>query len=375
MGNLMSACCDRKSIPTSVPKDPNIANPRNVNNQAGSSDGMHIKKHSAIEDFLLEAKLGQGAYGAVYRALKNSNSKEYAIKIVKKKMFKNAIRLKDALNEKNIMIKTDHPFVVKLHYAFQDTRNIYFAMDYLKSGTLGKYLRMHGRFDEETTLFYSAQIILALKYLHEDMKIVYRDLKPDNILVDEYGYIKLSDFGLSAIGCDRLTSICGTYEYIAPEILRGEEYGDTVDYFSLGCLIFEMLTGRSPFVSLKAKNKNCSVIKNILAGRFEFPEETPMSDNAKNLIIKLLNSIPKTRLGSNGALEIQEHPFYDSLNWEVLFNKELEPPMQVQAFPGIVEHTNKFNNMFSEPATYLMIPGFDYESENESFEPFDVEDD
>ena len=366
MGNAISNCCDKPpNIFSSVRKpekqpagpDPELST---------CVDELSKKKAVSLSDFVLEAKLGQGGYGAVFRATKISNNKEYALKVVKKKLFKNAVRIKDALNEKNIMISTRHPFIVRLHYAFQDKRSIYYVMDYLKGGALSKYIKKQGHFSELVAKFYAAQVVLALKYLHEEKKIVYRDLKPDNILLDDFGYIKLSDFGLSTIGVERLTSICGTYEYIAPEILRGEEYTCMVDYFSLGCLLFEMIYGKSPFTSIVLRNTHSTIIKNILAGRYEFHRGIVVSTEVKDLILKLLDRNPRARLGFNGAAEIQNHPFFDNVDWEALHHRQLEPPFEVQIFTGHIEHFNRFTDAFNEKMTNWEITGFSYESEGGS---------
>lgn len=365
MGNIVEKLCKHKSLSIKPPKDAVELSKRPNSDSISHSDQSSHKPHISISDFNLESKLGQGAYGSVYRGVKITTKKEYAIKIVKKKMFKDSIRIQDALNEKNVMTTTHHPFIVKLHYAFQDEKNIYYAMDFCKGGTLTKYIKHANRLSEDITRFYCAQILVALRYLHETKKIVYRDLKPDNILVDDCGYIKLSDFGLSAMNIERLTSICGTYEYIAPEILRGEEYTDLVDYFSLGCLIYEMLHGKSPFLSQGYKNRNCNIIKNILAGRYQFIDDVHISPEVKDLITKLLENDPKKRLGANSGDEIQNHPFFNKINWKQILNKELTSPLSVHSFRGYVERKNRFTEEISEPNTSLVIKGFDYASEEE----------
>lgn len=361
MGTVLSSFCQEKTFKS----NPDVARNEPLDKLADGNVNPNDKsnyKRATVDDFILTTKLGQGGFGAVHLAVKKSNKKEYAIKIVKKKMFKNALRIKDALNEKNIMIKASNPFVIRLHYAFQDKKRIYYVMDFVKGGVLLKYISEMKRFDEPTTIFYAGQIVLALKYLHEEKNIVYRDLKPENILVDEHGYIKLSDFGLSSMGVERLRSLCGTYEYIAPEILKGKEYTKVIDYFSLGCLIYEMLHGYSPFANPVFKKKNKDIIKSIIDGNYEFSKYLKVSDEAKDLIDRLLDTDPEKRLGANGTREIQNHKFFKSLDWEELYLKKLRAPIKVGIVSGVVEKKNKFSESLYD-SNGVVLGGFEYDCE------------
>lgn len=365
MGSTICKICDSKTINQIVPKENDDNNDDIEKTTKVESPQPKPKKKKSIDDFTLNSKLGEGGYGSVYWATHKHNKKEYAIKVIKKKLFKDVIRIKDAMNEKDIMVKASNPFIVKLHYAFQDKRNLYYAMDYVQGGILLRYMKYSGRFTEEVTRFYIAQVLVALKYLHEEKDIVYRDLKPDNILVDEFGYIKLTDFGLSSIGVERLTSICGTYEYIAPEILRGEEYTGMVDFFSLGCLMFEMLYGYSPFNVATNPNRNHTIIKNILKNEYTFDPAIEISETAKDLIRKLLNPQQDARLGANGALEIQQHKFFDSYDWDGLYKKKLRAPMKVDVFTGFNNRQQRFKDPASDSILSMVLGGFEYDEEDE----------
>lgn len=339
--------------------------PRPGSNKPYSRTNGTVKRIS-IDDFNILTRLGQGGFGTVYLAIKKYNNKEYAIKVVKKKLFKSALRVKDAINEKNIMVKASNPFVIKLHYAFQDDRRIYYVMEYINGGVLLTYLRYMKRFNEKTTRFYAAQIALALKYLHEEKDVVYRDLKPENILVDETGYVRLSDFGLSAMGVERLNSVCGTYEYIAPEILRGKEYTKVIDYFSFGCLIYEMLHGYSPFAEKTHATENRSIIRSIVEGKYSIDAKLSISPEAQDLISKLLALDPDQRLGTNGVQEIQDHPFFDKINWSNLYKKKIQCPITVIRYPGVVEKKNKLTESFQESSLNIVVSGFDYDADHEA---------
>lgn len=205
-----------------------------------------------INDFVVKHKIGEGSFGKVYVVQRKSDSNLFALKVVsKERLLSEKIRLKDVFTEKEVMMKANHPFIVQLYFTFQDEKNLYYGMHYMNGGNLGFYLRKMKRFSEETSRFYCAQIILALQYLHQELKAIYRDLKPENVLIDETGYLKLTDFGLSSLGTENAKSICGTMNYIAPEVLFGQEYSYEVDFWALGCLVFEMISGQPPF---KANN-------------------------------------------------------------------------------------------------------------------------
>lgn len=365
MGNAIVQTCQWNTLSIQVPKDSDSEQGNTESSQPAKLPRSQLRKHKSIADFTLNSKLGQGGFGAVYRATQKSNNNEFAIKVIKKSLFRDSLRVQDILNEKNIMTNAFHPFIVRLHYAFQDKRNIYYAMDFVKGGMLLRYMRRLGCCSEEVVRFYIAQIILALKYLHEDKKIVYRDLKPENILIDEQGYIKLIDFGLSAMGVERLTSICGTYEYIAPEILRGEEYSEMVDYFSLGCLMYEMLTGSSPFNTRQSQSDSFNVIRNILKNNYEFDPDMVISAEARDLINKLLNPDPSERLGFKGAVEIQSHEFFKTVDWDKLYQKEITAPIQVDIYTGYEEKKYRIHDTVKNSGCNIFVKGLEYSTDEE----------
>ena len=205
------------------------------------------------------------------------------------------------------------PFLVGLHYAFQTPDKLYFVLDFLNGGELYFHLRRKIRFDEKLAKFYIAEVILAIKCLH-DSGIIYRDLKPENILLDHTGHIKLTDFGLSKLVEEekQAFTFCGTPEYLAPEIIKGKGHDKSVDWWSLGAILYEMLTGRAPFVN---KNKRKILIdvqtKQILMRKSFSPEVT-------DLLNHLLEKDPTMRLGygKTDYREIMAHPFFAGLDWD-----------------------------------------------------------
>ena len=197
-------------------------------------------------------------------------------------------------------------------------------MPYLAGGELFQHLKKFGTFDEEKVRFYGAQIALALEYLHKK-GIIYRDLTPENILMDENGYLKLADFGMAKKlkENEKTLSFCGTPEYLAPEIITMEGHDKTVDWWSFGILLFEMLYGKSPFY-MENINKMYDLIK---TSPVKFPKKINLSEEAKDIIQKLLEKNPKKRLGSKGGIEeIKKHPFFAKIDFNLIEQKKVEAP-------------------------------------------------
>lgn len=190
--------------------------------------------------------IGKGYFGKVTQVKYKNDGLIYALKTLKKSKLKEAKHIEHTQTERKIMEIVNHPFIVSLKFAFQTEKKLYFAMDYYNGGELFFHLRKRGKFNEAQAKFYLAQIVLAIEFLHSK-KIIYRDLKPENIVLDINGYIKLTDFGLAKdniaddSGCTQ--TFCGTPEYLAPEIIRGDKYGKAVDVWCIGILMYEMLYG------------------------------------------------------------------------------------------------------------------------------------
>ena len=209
-------------------------------------DSLVLDAGCSIDDFELLDMLGTGTFGHVKLCKHKATGNHFAIKVQKKH---DVIRLKQVehvLSEKKILASTDHPFIVRMPAAFQDSKNLYMVLELVIGGELFSHLRKAGRFSNETSRNYAAQIVLALCHLHE-RDIVYRDLKPENLLLDEKGYLKLTDFGFAKEVVDRTWTLCGTPEYLAPEIIQSKGHGKAVDWWALGVLTYEMLAGYPPF--------------------------------------------------------------------------------------------------------------------------------
>jgi len=248
--------------------------------------------------------------------------------------------------ERSVLEYIRHPFIVTLRYAFQSHDKLFFVLDYCPGGELFFHLGKAGRFSEDRACFYAAQMVLALEYLHLQ-GIVYRDLKPENVLLDIHGDIALTDFGLSKEGIEDNSSahsFCGTPEYLAPEILSRVGHGRAADWWSLGALLFEMLTGMPPFYSRKRER----LFQKILKAQLRVPKS--LSTASQDILQGLLTRNPNDRLGSlTDAEEIKAHPFFEGIDWSKLLNKELVPPFQ-PVVTDVSTDTNNFDTEFTRMA-------------------------
>jgi len=293
---------------------------------------MMYKRNAAdkpvtLTDFNIIKKLGKGNFGTVFLAEKLDNGLLYAMKQLRKDFILKNGAVGCTKLEKEILKRTHYPFLVGLEYAFQTPANIYFVMKFYRGGELYRHLQKKRRFSEESSKFYGAQIALALGELHKN-KIIYRDMKPENILLDVDGYVALADFGLAKILEENqsTTTFCGTPEYIAPEIISGTGHNKQVDWWGLGILLYEMMIGIPPFHS---KNQHL-LYQFIKSKEVIFPDPKKygivISTEAKDIITRLLQKKPMDRLGAEKDVdEIMSHPFFKGISVAKLMNKEIIP--------------------------------------------------
>ena len=287
-----------------------------------ASDPSPARKVS-LEDFKILKVLGRGNYGKVQLVKQVETGKLFALKSMSKKLIADSDQIEQTLTERNLLLKTAHPFLVAAHYTFQTDAKIFMVLDYVPGGELFGRLKEESTFSENRVRLYAAEIALGLGHLHS-LGFIYRDLKPENILVDIDGHLKITDFGLAKNTDESggtTTSFCGTPEYIAPEMLQRQPYTKSVDWWSFGILIFEMLTGLPPFYD---ENVN-QMYRAILRDEIQYPSH--VSRNARDLIDKLLDRNPQSRLGASAQDidEIKAHPFFAPLDWEKVYNKEYTP--------------------------------------------------
>jgi len=276
-----------------------------------------------LEDFDLLKVLGKGGFGKVMLVRKKETTDIYAMKVLKKEAVIRRNQVAHTKTETHILKQIRHPFLTRMFFAFQNEGKLYMVLNYLPGGELFYRLKREGRFSVERVRLYTAEIALGLGHLHS-LDMIYRDLKPENILLDEIGHVCLTDFGLSkemVTTANAARTFCGTPEYLAPEILQGIGHGKAVDWWSLGTLVFEMLTGLPPFYS---RNIN-HMYEKILKAELRCPTYLP--PEVKSLIEGLLVRDPLRRVGSGPGdiKELEKAPFFSTISFNKVFNKEYTP--------------------------------------------------
>ncbi|XP_026571470.1 protein kinase C zeta type isoform X4 [Pseudonaja textilis] len=300
-------------------------------------DGIKISQGLGLQDFDLIRVIGRGSYAKVLLVRLKKNDQIYAMKVVKKELVHDDEDIDWVQTEKHVFEQaSNNPFLVGLHSCFQTTSRLFLVIEYVNGGDLMFHMQRQRKLPEEHARFYAAEICIALNFLHE-RGIIYRDLKLDNVLLDTEGHIKLTDYGMCKEGLgpgDTTSTFCGTPNYIAPEILRGEEYGFSVDWWALGVLMFEMMAGRSPF-DIITDNPDMNTEDYLFQVILEKPIRIPrfLSVKASHVLKGFLNKDPKERLGcqpQTGFSEIKSHTFFRSIDWDLLEKKQATPPFQPQ---------------------------------------------
>uniref|UniRef100_A0A8C1C3M7 protein kinase C n=1 Tax=Cyprinus carpio carpio TaxID=630221 RepID=A0A8C1C3M7_CYPCA len=312
------------------------------------------KSTLCLQDFRMIAVLGRGHFGKVLLSEYKRSGKVYAIKALKKGDIVARDEVESLLCEKRIfetVNSTQHPFLVNLFACFQTPEHVCFVMEYTAGGDLMMHIHADV-FSETRSVFYSACVVLGLQFLH-DKKIVYRDLKLDNLLLDTEGYVKIADFGLCKEGMghdDRTSTFCGTPEFLAPEVLTDTSYTRAVDWWGLGVLIYEMLVGESPFPG----DDEEEVFDSIVNDEVRYPRF--LSTEAIGIMRRLLRRNPERRLGSSerDAEDIKKQPFFRNMDWEALLQRRVPPPF-VPAVKG-KEDVSNFDAEFTNEAPTLTPP-------------------
>ncbi|XP_063799136.1 protein kinase C zeta type isoform X4 [Pseudophryne corroboree] len=300
-------------------------------------DGIKISQGLGLQDFDLIRVIGRGSYAKVLLVRLKKNDQAYAMKVVKKELVHDEEDIDWVQTEKHVFEQaSNNPFLVGLHSCFQTPSRLFLVIEYVNGGDLMFHMQRQRKLPEEHARFYAAEICFALNFLHE-RGIIYRDLKLDNVLLDADGHIKLTDYGMCKEGLgpgDTTSTFCGTPNYIAPEILRGEEYGFSVDWWALGVLMFEMMAGRSPF-DIITDNPDMNTEDYLFQVILEKPIRIPrfLSVKASHVLKGFLNKDPKDRLGcqpQTGFTDIKSHTFFRSIDWDMLEKKQVVPPFKPQ---------------------------------------------
>jgi len=314
------------------------------------------KSKCSADDFEVLKVLGKGAFGKVMLVkAKQGNGEIYAMKVLSKQLLMERNEVTHTKTERKTLEDTHHPFLVHLRFAFQTPTKLYLVMDYCNGGELFYHLKTTGRFPEARARLYAAEITSALEHLHA-RNIVYRDLKPENVLLDSEGHVRVTDFGLAKdnMGAhDATKTFCGTPDYLAPEIIMDKGHGRGVDWWSLGTMIYEMLGGLPPYYS-----ENVNVMyERVKKAPLEFKPRDKFSEHAMTLITGLLQKDPDVRMGSSerDAAELKEHPWFAPIDWDALYRREIKPAF----VPKVANQfdTSNFDEEFtSQPIQESVMP-------------------
>eukprot|EP00357_Protocruzia_adherens_P033677 CAMPEP_0115009886 /NCGR_PEP_ID=MMETSP0216-20121206/22939_1 /TAXON_ID=223996 /ORGANISM="Protocruzia adherens, Strain Boccale" /LENGTH=317 /DNA_ID=CAMNT_0002377899 /DNA_START=34 /DNA_END=984 /DNA_ORIENTATION=- len=297
-------------------------------------------------DYDMLATIGTGSFGRVRLIKHKATGKYFAVKIMKKAEIIRHKQVDHILSENHILSQIHHPFMVHLEGIFQDERYLYLVMDYIQGGELFTYLRGIGKLETLHARFYSAQVVSMFEYLHSK-NIIYRDLKPENILIDAEGYLKLTDFGFAKVIESRTYTLCGTPEYLAPEILLNKGHGKPVDWWCLGILTYEMLVGIDPFTD----EDPMAIYQKILKGKVRYPRD--FNKDAKSLVKHLLVADLTKRYGNlkNGVEDIKNHRWFNGLDWSKLNNRLLEVP-----YKPVIKSPSDTSNFSVYPDSDTLAP-------------------
>lgn len=307
----------------------------------------------SLKDFQILRTLGTGSFGRVHLVRSVHNGRFYAMKTLKKSQVFKMKQVEHTNDERRMLKIVEHPFITRMWGTFQDIYYVYMIMDYIEGGELFSLLRKSMKFPNPVAKFYAAEVCLALEYLH-DHNIIYRDLKPENILLDKNGHIKITDFGFAKEVPDVTYTLCGTPDYIAPEVVATKPYNKSVDWWSFGILIFEMLAGYTPFCDPSPMK----TYENILAGHVRYPSF--FHPDALNLLQNLITADLSKRLGNlqNGTQDVKNHPWFAEVIWERLYNRDIETPYEPPIQSGVGD-SSQFDKYPEEDLDYGIQEGTD----------------
>ncbi|XP_052783689.1 cAMP-dependent protein kinase catalytic subunit PRKX-like isoform X3 [Mya arenaria] len=331
----------------------------------GGKKGVDLQEESSrkLSDYEILSTIGTGTFGRVVLVRNRETRNYFALKVM---AVTEVIRLKQiehVKNEKEILSSISHPFIVNMLWANHDEAFLYMLMEYVPGGEVFSYLRNYGRFSNSMANFFASEIVSALEYLHS-RSIVYRDLKPENLLLDRDGHLKITDFGFAKKLLDRTWTLCGTPEYLAPEIIQSKGHSKAVDWWSLGILVYEMIVGFPPFFD----DQPFGIYEKILAGKIDWPRH--IDPVAKDLIKKLLVPDRTKRLGNmkNGAEDIKKHKWFKSVDWEDVLNRKLTPPIVPE-----VMYDGDISN-YSTCVAPPIIPKVTHEGDTKNFDTYSEDD-
>ncbi|KAK6505708.1 serine/threonine protein kinase, AGC [Arthrobotrys musiformis] len=341
--NKMNPSPPSHSTTTNINETPqkikSIVNARNTAETRNACPTLHAHQ------FELLRTLGTGTFARVWlvrpkREYRSSGTEFYALKVLKKKDVVKLKQVEHVLNERMLLsVSRPQPFIVDLYASWSDRENLYMLLEYSPGGEVFTYLRKMRRFNQVQTQFYIASVTLILEFLH-DRGIVYRDLKPENILLDARGHVKLVDFGFAKkIGSQETYTLCGTPEYLSPEVIQSRGHTTAVDWWALGILTYEFLCGFPPFYD----NSPFAIYEKIVQGRISFP--AALDETTRDFISRLCEADLSSRLGNlvNGARDVKNHPFFFGIDWKALSEQRMNGPLVPElSFPGDTRYFDEY---------------------------------
>ncbi|KPA45394.1 agc pka protein kinase [Fusarium langsethiae] len=328
--------------------------PQTSGHQYTNSVMRVTKGKYSLGDFDILRTLGTGSFGRVHLVQSKHNQRFYAVKVLKKAQVVKMKQVEHTNDERRMLADVKHPFLITLWGTFQDSKNLYMVMDFVEGGELFSLLRKSGRFPNPVAKFYAAEVTLALEYLHSK-NIIYRDLKPENLLLDRHGHLKITDFGFAKRVPDKTWTLCGTPDYLAPEVVSNKGYNKSVDWWSLGILIYEMLCGYTPFWDSGSPMK---IYENILKGKVKYPAY--VNADAQNLLERLITADLTKRLGNlyGGPADVKNHPWFAEVTWDRLARKDIDAPYTPPVKAGAGD-ASQFDRYPEDPEKYGMVGGTD----------------
>ena len=310
-----------------------------------------------INDFERFRTIGTGAFGRVILVKHKPTATFYAMKILDKAKLIKLKQVDHTYNEKRILQCVRFPFIIYMEYCFKDNSYVYMVLPYINGGEMFTHLRRMGKFDESLARFYAAQVALALEYLHH-CSLVYRDLKPENILIQNTGYLRVIDFGFCKMIDGRTWTLCGTPEYLAPEVILSKGYGKSVDWWSFGILIYEMNAGYPPFYA----RDPMKIYEKIVSGKYKFAHH--FGEELKDILKNILQVDLTRRYGNlkGGPMDIKAHKWFQSTDWNQIYHQKLQPSF-IPKCPS-PEDTSNFDVYEEEPLKVATVDAYTKEFEN-----------
>ncbi|KAG9234105.1 camp-dependent protein kinase A [Amylocarpus encephaloides] len=330
--NTMASALQEKEFVAQFAEPHTPLPPQEIQTRQRSQDLGHSSRNLSVKDFELVRTLGTGTFARVWlvrlsNPAEQDRDKVFALKVLRKV---EVIKLKqvDHVNHERSVLAdvAGHPFITTLITSFSDHDSLYMLLDYCPGGEVFSYLRKAKRFDENTSRFYAAEIVLIIEFLHEREGVAYRDLKPENLLLDAEGHIKLVDFGFAKrLGNRETYTLCGTPEYLAPEVIQSKGHTTAVDWWALGILIYEFLTGYPPFWH----QNPIEIYKQIVSKPVHFPSEPYTSPEAQDIIRQFCTVDRSHRLGNvqGGAAAVKAHPFFRGVYWDDVYYRKYRGPI------------------------------------------------